>query len=89
VIHHAANARGLFVCETTGLKIEILGVVAYGVHESGLNPCPSREPQMNKQDLQRRIDPDYFGTGCFDDKDLEESEKELEKKLLEKHNNDF
>jgi hypothetical protein len=44
VIHHAANARGLFVWETTGLKIENLEVVAYGVHESGPNPCPSRAP---------------------------------------------
>lgn len=46
-------------------------------------------PQMNKQDLQRRIDPDYLGIDCFDDKDLEKSEKELEKKLLQKHNKDF
>jgi hypothetical protein len=44
VIHQAANARGLFVFETTGLKIEYLELVAYGMHESGPNPCPSRAP---------------------------------------------
>ena len=46
VIHHAASTRGLFGWKPHGLKIENLEVVAYGVHESGPNPCPSRMPFM-------------------------------------------
>jgi len=44
VIHHAANSRGLYFWDADGLTIENVEVIAYGVHESGPSPCPSRRP---------------------------------------------
>ena len=44
VIHHPASTRGLFGWKPHGLKIENLEVIAYGVHESGPSPCPTRAP---------------------------------------------
>ena len=44
VIHHAANSRGIYFWDADGLTIENVEVIAYGVHESGPMPCPSRSP---------------------------------------------
>jgi hypothetical protein len=50
VIHHAANARGIYYWKAPGLRIENVEVIAYGVHGTtdennwGPEPCPARSP---------------------------------------------
>lgn len=50
VIHHAANARGIYYWKAPGLRIENVEVIAYGVHGTtdennwGPQPCPARAP---------------------------------------------
>jgi len=50
VIHHAANARGIYYWKANGLRVENVEVIAYGVHGTtdennwGPQPCPARAP---------------------------------------------
>lgn len=50
VIHHAANARGIYYWKAYNLKLENVEVIAYGVHGTtdennwGPQPCPARAP---------------------------------------------